>query len=102
MAGIAVAFQEVERHCIEDSRVSCINNAFQYMKVYFPETFPSAGRRPVWGWKVEPMNIFMVFFIRQGGAGIGGSIWEVVCLISLILYDAVQKFWIVRGEVGGT
>ena len=45
---------------------------------------------------------FHGLFIRQGGAGIGGSIWEVVCLISLILYDAVQKFWIVRGEVGGT
>ena len=40
---------------------------------------------------------FHGLFIRQGGAGIGGSIWEVVCLISLILYDAVQKFWIVRG-----
>ena len=45
---------------------------------------------------------FHGLIIRQGGAGIGGSIWEVVCLISLILYDAVQKFWIVRGEVGGT
>ena len=42
MAGIAVAFQEVERHCIEDSRVSCINNAFQYMKVYFRIRFATA------------------------------------------------------------
>ena len=72
MAGMAVAFQEVERHCIEDSRVSCINNAFQYMKVYFPETFPSAGRRPVWGWKVEPMNIFMVFLFGKVGQGLAG------------------------------
>ena len=83
MAGIAVAFQEVERHCIEDSRVSCINNAFQYMKVYFPETFPSAGRRPVWGWKVEPMNIFMVSPVARRGRDCGSS-WEVVCLNQLL------------------
>ena len=45
---------------------------------------------------------FHGLFIRQGGAGIGRSIWEVVCLKSLILCDALQKCWIVRGEVGGT